>query len=57
MVNHCNDFERALLMYKFYHHAVVNHNESNWAKFLTQDLEGAVCSPAHLFHRVGNQPN
>jgi len=34
----------------------IRHKESNWAKFLKQDLKGAVCAPAHLFHRVGNQP-
>ena len=41
-------------MYKCYYIAI-RHKESNWAKFLKQDLEGAVCAPAHLFHRVGNQ--
>ena len=34
----------------------IRHKESNWAKFLMQDLKGAVCAPAHLFHRVGNSP-
>ena len=43
-------------MYKYYYTAI-RHKESNWAKFLKQDLEGAVCAPAHLFHRVGNQLN
>ena len=43
-------------MYKCYYIAI-RHKESNWAKFLKQDLEGAVCAPAHLFHRVGNQLN
>ncbi|KAJ7367445.1 Scm-like with four mbt domains [Desmophyllum pertusum] len=31
--------------------AAIRHKESNWAKFLKQDLKGAVCAPAHLFHR------
>lgn len=34
--------------------AAIRHKESNWAKFLKQDLEGAVCAPAHLFHRRSN---
>ena len=56
IINCYNDFKRALLMYKYYYTAI-RHKESNWAKFLKQDLEGAVCAPAHLFHRVGNQLN
>ncbi|KAJ7379363.1 Scm-like with four mbt domains [Desmophyllum pertusum] len=31
--------------------AAIRHKEPNWAKFLKQDLKGAVCAPAHLFHR------
>ncbi|XP_015761803.1 PREDICTED: scm-like with four MBT domains protein 2 [Acropora digitifera] len=31
----------------------IRHKESNWAKFLMQDLKTAVCAPDHLFHRVG----
>ena len=31
----------------------IRHKESNWAKFLMQDLKNAVCAPEHLFHRVG----
>ena len=41
MVNRCNDFERALLMNKSYD-GVVSYNESNWAKFLMQELEGVM---------------
>lgn len=29
----------------------IRHKESNWAKFLMQDLKTAVCAPDHLFHR------
>lgn len=31
--------------------AAIRHKESNWAKFLMQDLKNAVCAPEHLFHR------
>lgn len=34
--------------------AAIRHKEPNWAKFLKQDLEGAVRAPAHLFHRRTN---
>ncbi|KAL9959680.1 hypothetical protein ACROYT_G033023 [Oculina patagonica] len=34
--------------------AAIRHKESNWVKFLNQDLKGAVCAPAHLFHRRSN---
>ena len=33
----------------------IRHKESNWAKFLMQDLKNAVCAPEHLFHRVGTE--
>ena len=53
MVNRCNDFERALLMNKSYD-GVVSYNESNWVKFLMQELEGVmsvhrlICSTTKL---------
>ena len=32
--------------------SAIRHKESNWAKFLMQDLKDAVFAPEHLFHKV-----